>query len=232
MATLSHYFTQFEEEGVYHVYNRVVDRKPLFTKKRNYDYFLSKLKRYVSPYANIYAFCLLHNHFHILLRVKALGKELSNVKELTNLDQGIPTPPHYSYSADYQYIMPGYKKNQTHIIVSNAFKKMFQSYALAFNRQEDRIGTLFQTPFKRSEIDSDEYLAKIIYHIHSNPQKHSIAEDFRKYPYSSYKLYKRSQLGDFAHEDVLEFFGGKKKFIAFHQQEHALVESRYVIENE
>jgi putative transposase len=166
MATLSHYFTQFEEEGVYHVYNRVVDRKPLFTKKRNYDYFLSKLKRYVSPYANIYAFCLLHNHFHILLRVKALGKELSNVKELTNLDQGIPTPPHYSYSADYQYIMPGYKKNQTHIIVSNAFKKMFQSYALAFNRQEDRIGTLFQTPFKRSEIDSDEYLAKIIYHIH------------------------------------------------------------------
>ncbi len=232
MALLEHYHTRFEEEGIYHVYNRVVDRKRLFTKKWNYDYFMLKLIKYLIPIVDIYAFCLLHNHFHILLKVKALQKDLSTLKELTNLNQDLPINFDGEIGDLGLLHFKENKKNQCHYIVSQAFKKMFQSYAMAFNRQEDRIGTLFQTPFKRSEVGTDEYLAQLIYYIHSNPQKHKIASDFRRYPYSSYRLYKRKEIGDLAHQEVYDFFGGYKKFMEFHSHEQNEPILKYIIENE
>jgi REP element-mobilizing transposase RayT len=36
----------------------------------NYDYFLRLCKKYILPIADLYAYCLLPNHFHLLLRIK------------------------------------------------------------------------------------------------------------------------------------------------------------------
>ena len=55
---------------VYHIYNRGNNREDLFKEERNYPYFLDKYFQYVSPVADTYAYCLMKNHFHILLRIK------------------------------------------------------------------------------------------------------------------------------------------------------------------
>ncbi|WP_223679413.1 transposase [Flavobacterium hibisci] len=60
----------FEAGQYYHVYNRGNNNENIFLEEKNYSYFLEKVKKYILPIADIYAYCLLKNHFHIVLRVK------------------------------------------------------------------------------------------------------------------------------------------------------------------
>lgn len=52
------------------IYNRGNNRENLFFEERNYRYFLELYARHVSPIADTFAYCLLRNHFHFLIRVK------------------------------------------------------------------------------------------------------------------------------------------------------------------
>jgi REP element-mobilizing transposase RayT len=61
----------------YHIYSRGVNRENLFVEERNYRYFLQLYARHVAPIADTYAYCLLGNHFHVLVRIKQLA-ELSD----------------------------------------------------------------------------------------------------------------------------------------------------------
>jgi len=60
----------FEAGQFYHIYNRGNNRENIFIEERNYDYFLKMIKKYVLPIADVYAYCLLKNHFHFLIRIK------------------------------------------------------------------------------------------------------------------------------------------------------------------
>lgn len=60
----------FETGQYYHVYNRGNNSENIFIEEKNYNYFLEKLKKYILPIADVYAYCLLKNHFHIVLRIK------------------------------------------------------------------------------------------------------------------------------------------------------------------
>ena len=53
----------------YHIYNRVVDNNLLFREWKNYDFFLDKIKKYLLPEAEILAFCLMPNHYHLLIKL-------------------------------------------------------------------------------------------------------------------------------------------------------------------
>jgi len=54
----------------YHIYNRGNSGEPLFREERNYRYFLKLYAHYIEPIAETYAYCLLNNHFHFLVRIK------------------------------------------------------------------------------------------------------------------------------------------------------------------
>jgi putative transposase len=54
----------------YHIYNRGNNRENIFREERNYTYFLHLYHRHITPIAETYAYCLLKNHFHLLIRVK------------------------------------------------------------------------------------------------------------------------------------------------------------------
>ena len=56
--------------GYFHVYNRGVNGHSLFTETRNYPYFLELYAHYLEPVVETFAYCLLNNHFHFLLRVR------------------------------------------------------------------------------------------------------------------------------------------------------------------
>jgi putative transposase len=53
----------------YHLYNRGNNKGLIFFENENYTYFLSQFKKYVSPFCDVYAYCLMPNHFHFFLRV-------------------------------------------------------------------------------------------------------------------------------------------------------------------
>jgi len=56
--------------GYYHIFNRGIDREKLFKDQEDYDLFLSVYAHYVSDFVNTYAYCLIPNHFHFLIKIK------------------------------------------------------------------------------------------------------------------------------------------------------------------
>ena len=54
----------------YHIYNRGNNRQRIFFSPENYLYFLAKLRKYLVPQARILAWCLMPNHFHLLVQVR------------------------------------------------------------------------------------------------------------------------------------------------------------------
>ncbi len=61
-----------EPDRFYHFFNRANNRENLFIEDDNYRHFLELMKKYIPPVANIYSYCLLPNHFHLVLKTKEL----------------------------------------------------------------------------------------------------------------------------------------------------------------
>ena len=73
----------------YHVYNRACGFEKLFIEDKNYHYFLGLFEERMGNYLDLYCYCLIPNHFHLLVRIKEvtewddpnidLSKEFSNL---------------------------------------------------------------------------------------------------------------------------------------------------------
>lgn len=61
----------------YHLFNRAVGNEKLFQTDENYRYFLTKMKQHILPVADLFAYSLLPNHFHLLIRIKPVDNLLS-----------------------------------------------------------------------------------------------------------------------------------------------------------
>ncbi|MDP5101995.1 MAG: transposase [Nonlabens sp.] len=62
--------SKLEAGKTYHIYNQGNSKESLFKEAGNYPYFLSKVEKYFTPFFDLYAYCLLNNHFHIVLKMK------------------------------------------------------------------------------------------------------------------------------------------------------------------
>jgi putative transposase len=185
----------FEENQFYHVFNRGNNGGLLFFEERNYNYFLRKLDQYLSDYLCIYAYCLLPNHFHLLVSVKDFSQ--------------LPL--------EKRYIKKGAQLiSKPHEIISERFRCFFLSYSKSIKQQEKRTGSLFEKNHKRLQIESESYLIALINYIHRNPETHQIIEDFKAYPYSSFQSMLSEKPTKLMRHDVVEWFGGKDHFIKYH----------------
>lgn len=54
----------------YHIFNKGNNDELLFIEEDNYNYFLSLIKKHLLSVCDIYSYCLLSNHFHLLVRTK------------------------------------------------------------------------------------------------------------------------------------------------------------------
>jgi len=54
----------------YHIYNRGNNKDKIFYQPNDYSVFLRKYRQYMIPYVKTYAYCLLPNHFHFLIRIE------------------------------------------------------------------------------------------------------------------------------------------------------------------
>ncbi len=60
-----------EYDHFYHIYNRGNNYENIFQNNEDYHYFLELYDIYINTIADTYAWCLLKNHFHILLRIRS-----------------------------------------------------------------------------------------------------------------------------------------------------------------
>jgi putative transposase len=59
------------EPGIYHIINRGVERRAIYLEPEDYDFFLELLLKISKEYDVIFhAFCLMTNHYHLLLETK------------------------------------------------------------------------------------------------------------------------------------------------------------------
>lgn len=185
----------------YHIYNRGVEKKPIFNIRRDYTRFLKtinyyqfagpkpKLSRFlfnpdliVKPNLNdkiveIVCYCLMPNHFHFL------------VKQLK--DGGI----------------------------TEFVSKLSNSYTKYFNTKHTRVGPLFQGEFKAVLVTSDEQLIHVSRYIHLNPAVAYLVKNLDQYEWSSYSEYIHGRTGLSVKKDILAFFKSSeeyKKFILDH----------------
>ncbi len=65
----------------YHIYNRGINSDILFKEKANYEHFLKLFDLHITPIAETYAWCLMKNHFHFLVRIKEVH-EITTAKKI------------------------------------------------------------------------------------------------------------------------------------------------------
>lgn len=195
---------QIEPDKFYHIYNRGVNGNVIFKTESNYHFFLKKISEKLLSVCDIYAYSLLPNHFHLLVKIKS-EEWLKSLVKVSNLDKaglvnekGLHSPQN---------------------IFSKQFSKVFNSYSQAFNKMYNRHGALIESPFKRKYIDSDDYLIRTILYIHQNPQNHAIVDDFKNYKYSSYLTFLDESETFLKRNETLDLFDGKENFVFCHRKE-------------
>jgi putative transposase len=137
---------EFAPQQYYHLYNRGVEKRPIFLDDQDYLVFLGLLKRYLSgenhnknnrhtfslltDKVQLLAYCLMPNHFHLLL---------------------------------YQESEDG---------ITQLMRRVSTGYVMYFNNRYQRVGGLFQGRYKASLINKDAYLHHISRYIHLNPSNY------------------------------------------------------------
>ena len=138
-------------EGVYHAYNRGVEKRRIFLDEQDYEFFrwllkrstLRMCRRYGPGAIQVRLYCLMPNHFHILLQ-------------------------------------QGHEK-----AIEGFMRSLISTYVAYFNQKYDRVGSLFQGPYKAILIKTDDQLQAAKAYIRENPVKAGLAEPGQPYRYSA-----------------------------------------------
>lgn len=190
-----------QPDTFYHIYNRANGSENLFREEENFRFFLRKWAMYIQPIAETYAYCLMPNHFHFLIKTRLEEDVLAFVQQKRPSLQGFQTLGGITYANT----------------LSRQYSHLFNCYTQAYNKRFDRRGSLFSPNFKRKEIDSENYLTTIIQYIHHNPIHHGFCNRYEDWPYSSYKVFINKGATRIDRNYVLNWFGGRDAFTHFHQ---------------
>jgi len=184
--------TPIETGMYYHLFNHANEGFNLFRNDENYRFFLQKYIKYVHPYTDTYAYCLMPNHFHFAVRIK-------RVEESDTL----------------------MKSEYPNRIVTNAIKNWLLSYSKSYHSVFSTRGNLYYQKIRRKEITSDAYLFQLIGYIHMNPVKHGFTKNPETWKFSSYRGYITDRETLIKRESVVKMFGGINNFLIYHDRKKA-----------
>lgn len=204
---------QYLENGIYHIYNRGVEKRNIFMDNQDYKTFLYFLKIYLqkpsdnsdddsfrikssnkknfSDKIELLCYCLMPNHFHLLIKQK-------EEKDITDF-----------------------------------MRCLLTNYSMYFNRKHKRIGSLFQGRYKAVLVQDDNYLLHLTRYIHLNPIK-KITKNINpeKYDYSSYKDYLGLRNTKWIKPNfILEYFKENKKDILINKASYKNFVESYKIDS-
>ncbi len=177
----------FESGGIYHIYNQGNNRQRLFYNRENYLFFIRKMRHHILPFTDVLAWCLMPNHFHLMVEVKDVV--------LPVIIEGVTS---------------NHPFNKKRLTLNSSIGIMLRSYTRAVNIQEDRTGGLFReetkaiclngfngllpnwytsfgVTFLNVEIPEFQYPQVCFNYIHANPVKSGLVKKQEDWEFSSYK---------------------------------------------
>ena len=205
----------------YHIYTHANGFENLFHSDENNRYFLERYEHFAPSVADTYAYCLMPNHIHFIVRIKT-EKELLDfysVKHPNKTLQGLKTLQGFRTLEELDE-KEGFKILEDFVI--RQFGHLLNAYTQAFNKMYKRKGSLFIHSFKRKEITSNDYLTNIIRYVHTNPVHHGFVKEITDWPWSSYHSLLSDAPTFLKREEVIKWFGNREEFIKFHQQPSTL----------
>lgn len=238
---------KIEHGKYYHIYNRGNNFEDIFRQKSDYLHFLKLTDIYITCITDVYAWALLRNHFHLLVRIKNdneigyLNSKNANsddlelkwrTYDLPSSDEGgqgnvrdenstILCPSDESMSDFPSSVGHGNVNNFTRKPKpEQQFKHFFNAYAKWYNKKYSRSGSLFTKNFERKLIDNEKYLRNLIVYIHQNPIHHGFSEHIVEYPWTSYLTIVSLKSTKLQRENVLGYFDDIANFKNIHQQEN------------
>jgi putative transposase len=180
----------------YHIYNCGINGCDLFRRKENYEHFLNLYDKYISPVADTFAWVLMKNHFHLLVRIKD-EEYIKNLEGFRNLR--------------------GLKLHQP-------FSNLFNAYTKAINKRFRRSGSLFENRFHRKLISDIEYFRRLVIYIHNNPVHHKFTEHAMDYPWSSYLTCISIKPTHLQRDTVMGWFDNEANFKTAHENPGEIIE--------
>jgi REP element-mobilizing transposase RayT len=198
----------------YHIYNRGINSCDLFRETYNYEYFLSLYDKFISPIADTYAWVLMPNHFHLLLKIKEnITYKYSNADRSVDAvrfnDCKWETIELSTLIAPDSVKMP---KPHLH------FSHLFNSYSKFINKRYNRNDSLFDRPFKRKLIDNEIYLKQVLLYIHNNPVHHGFCNHPLEYAWSSYLSCISIKPTKLKRDIIIGWFDDLENFKTIHNQ--------------
>jgi hypothetical protein len=164
---------------------------------------------------DLFAYCLLRNHFHAAVRIKSEEEILAAIHTLRvsratghQTRQGNPADPEEGQTG----------KPLGSQYASIRFSNFFNAYAKTINKAYGRTGSLFQHPFGRVPLTTDREFWNVIAYVHQNPQRHGFVSDFRDWRYSSYGIILAEKPTLVKRNEVMKWFGTREDYLALHDQ--------------
>jgi len=221
----------------YHIFNRGINRQAIFFENGNYDYFLKKYTMYMRGYWQTYAWVLMYNHFHLVIKVDGIEQIMKQAtKDFVRVDKNflkkhdvlIRGVSQESKASDtdltsFQNLLNLAKQNSPTLLqqlitwtVSERFRRFLLSYAKAINKQQKRTGSLFQKPFRRKMLVARRALRQTICYVHHNPIHHDQVIAYDQYSWSSYIEYIENHAENQLIAD--QVYGSISNMMQYHQE--------------
>ena len=145
----------FQEGYIYHIFNQGNNRRKIFFLHKNYLFFIGKIRRYILPYSDILAWCLMPNHFHLMVLVN-------------HIEQPVGAGSVSRRESAY--------KTRT---INDSIGLMLRSYTSAINKQEKSSGSLFRKKTKAECVNCPSGLDPAYYTVDGATQGNTGAYDHR-----------------------------------------------------
>ena len=159
---------QFANNEHYHIFNRGVDKREIFSDQDDWSRFFQSMEEFntLEPIGSIFenSFCT------------PLGGRTSKSEKLVNFVCYCVNPNHYHFILEQ--------------LVDNGIEKFMQrigtGYTKYFNNKYNRNGSLFQGKYKAIHINSNEYLLHLSAYINLNNKVHQLGHRMSKSSWNEY----------------------------------------------
>ena len=195
----------------YHIFNRGNNYENIFLREEDYLHFMENYTIYIDPIADTFAWCLMSNHFHVLVRIKSKNEiGFLDSKDSKSEDLARKWRTHFPDKPD--------ENLKRKPIPTQQFKHFFNSYSRWFNIRHKRTGSLFEKNFERKWVDNQRYFQNMIIYIHQNPVKHGFVEHTLDYPWTSYLTITSEKPTKLKRDEVIKYFDDIINFKSLHDK--------------
>jgi REP element-mobilizing transposase RayT len=215
----------------YHIFNHANGFENVFRQPDNFRYFLEKYRLHVSPIAETYAYCLMPNHFHLVVRIRKReviaelirNKNKNNFSKVSNLEQSVNITQNEfdkTKSVNFGKVLTIGKvvsNSEIEKYLSKQFANLFSCYTQSFNKVYKRMGSLFIKNFKREPIQDKTHFLNAVIYTHRNPIHHGFRKDYNEWEYSSYNEIIDGICDQIAIGKLIKMFGDVETFKEMHR---------------